>query len=70
MSQNPIDPREFGRLEAEVEQLKTLVTDQGKKIDKLLELANQSKGGFWAGMTIASFIGGLITFLVSTFWHR
>jgi hypothetical protein len=33
----------------------------------LLELANKSKGGFWMGMTIASIIGGFITFLVGKF---
>jgi hypothetical protein len=29
----------------------------------LLELANKSKGGFWMGMTIASMMGGFITFV-------
>jgi hypothetical protein len=58
-----IDPRDFGRLEAEVQSLQTQVTGLTEKVDALLELANQSKGGFWAGMTIASIIGGAATFL-------
>jgi hypothetical protein len=31
-------------------------------VKALLELANKSKGSFWAGMTIASTLGGLVTF--------
>jgi hypothetical protein len=34
-------------------------------IKTLLELANKSKGGFWMGMTIASLVGGLVTWLTS-----
>ena len=34
-------------------------------IKLLLELANKSKGGFWAGMAIASAIGGFITFVTN-----
>jgi len=29
-------------------------------IKTLLALANQSKGGFWMGMTIASIVGGIL----------
>jgi len=36
-------------------------------IKSLLELANKSRGGFWAGMCIASAIGGIITFITSNF---
>jgi hypothetical protein len=58
-----IDLRDFGRLEADVEALQNQVTRLTEKVDALLELANQSKGGFWAGMTIASIIGGAATFV-------
>jgi hypothetical protein len=34
-------------------------------MEELLELANKSKGGFWMGMTIASIVGGAITFITS-----
>jgi len=33
----------------------------------LLELANKGKGGFWMGMTIASMVGGFITFVGGKF---
>jgi hypothetical protein len=37
-------------------------------VKALLELANKGKGGFWMGMTIASFMGGAITFLADKLW--
>jgi DNA anti-recombination protein RmuC len=58
-----ISPREFGKLEAQVEALQTEVHQLSKDVKSLLELANKSKGGFWTGMMIASAIGGLITFI-------
>jgi hypothetical protein len=39
-------------------------------IKSLLELANKSKGGFWAGMAIASAIGGFITFVTNHWLGR
>ena len=60
---NEIDPRDFGRLEAEVQSLQVQVTTLTGKVDDLLELANRSKGGFWMGMTIASMIGGGLTWI-------
>jgi hypothetical protein len=59
-----ISAREFGRLEAQVESLQSEVHQLSKDVKCLLELANKSKGGFWMGMTIASGIGGLVTFFV------
>jgi hypothetical protein len=58
-----IDARDFGRLEAQVELLQSEVTELSKDVKSLLELANQSKGGFWMGMAIASTMGGLISFI-------
>jgi predicted PurR-regulated permease PerM len=34
-----------------------------KDVKELLELANKGKGGFWMGMTIASAVGGVFTFI-------
>jgi hypothetical protein len=62
-----IDARDFGRLEAQVDALQVEVKDLAKDVKCLLELANKSKGGFWMGMTIASIIGGFITFLGGKF---
>ena len=58
-----IDPREFGRLEAQVSALQVEVHSLSKDVKCLLELANKSKGGFWMGMAIASAIGGIVTFI-------
>jgi hypothetical protein len=60
-----IDPREFGRLEAEVQSLRGQVEALQKDVRTLLALANQSKGGLWAGMTIASMLGGLVSWIAS-----
>lgn len=58
-----IDPREFGKLEAQVSALQAEVHTLSKDVKCLLELANKSKGGFWMGMTIASALGGIVTFV-------
>jgi DNA anti-recombination protein RmuC len=63
-----IDARDFGRLEAQVETLQGHVTQLSTDVKALLELANKSKGGFWVGMTIASFMGGVITFIADRLW--
>lgn len=59
-----INPVEYGKLISKVESLETKVNDMDKDIKQLLALANQSKGGFWAGMAIASGLGGFITWVV------
>jgi len=46
-----IDPREFGKLEAQVEALQLEVHAMRSDIKQLLEMANKSKGGFWVGMS-------------------
>ena len=59
-----ISERDFGRLEAEVQALKAEIDDIKADVKCLLALANKSKGGFWMGMTIASAVGGVVTFFV------
>lgn len=63
-----VSAREFGRLEAQVEALQNEVHSLSKDVKSLLALANKSKGGFWVGMTIASFVGGGITFFMDRFF--
>jgi len=63
-----IDARDFGRLEAQVEVLQAQVSQLSADVKSLLELANKGKGGFWVGMTIASFMGGVITFIADRLW--
>lgn len=57
----PIDPVEYGKLLAKVEALELKIVNMDSDIKQLLALANQSKGGFWMGMAIASAAGGFIT---------
>jgi DNA anti-recombination protein RmuC len=63
-----IDAREFGKLEAQVESLQKEMHSLSQDVKTLLELANKGKGGFWMGMTIASFMGGIITFVADRVW--
>ena len=60
-----IDPREFGKIEAQVEALQVEVSALRQDIKTLLEMANKSKGGFFVGMAIASIIGGFISFIAT-----
>jgi hypothetical protein len=60
-----IDAREFGKLEAQVEALQKEVHSLSTDVKALLELANQSKGGFWMGMVIASTLSGVVSFFAS-----
>jgi hypothetical protein len=62
---NEIDPIQYGQLIAQVRNLQDKVDSMETDIKSLLELANKSKGGFWAGMAIASAIGGFITFIAN-----
>mgnify|MGYP003351076755 FL=1 len=64
MSLEDISAREFGKLEAQVEALQNEVHSLSKDVKCLLEMANKSKGGFWMGMTIASAVGGVVTFFI------
>jgi len=63
-----IDPFSYGQLTAKVESLEKKVDKLEQGVTQLLELANKSKGGFWVGMTIASFMGGVITCVADRLW--
>jgi len=62
-----IDPREFGRLEAEVQSLRAQMTSMQVDLRELLELANRSKGGLWLGMSIAALAGSVVSWIVGHF---
>ena len=59
-----IDPVKFGLLIGQVQTLENQVSDLQKDVKALLELANQSKGGLWVGMTIASVLGGVVSWII------
>jgi hypothetical protein len=63
-----VDARDFGKLEAQVEALQKEVHTLSTDVKALLELANRSKGGLWAGMAIASLGGGIVTFIADRLW--
>lgn len=63
MEHQTIDLVEHGRLIAKVESLESKVNDMDKDIKQLLALANQSKGGFWMGMAVASLFGSIVTWI-------
>lgn len=65
-----IDPIKFGLLIGQVKTLETQVESLQKDVKELLELANRSKGGFWMGMTIASMVGGFVSWLGSHWGGR
>ena len=60
-----MDAIQFGKMQAEVETLKSDVQELKRDMKALLELANKGKGGMWAGMTIAGMVGGVLTWLAS-----
>lgn len=64
-----LNPVEYGKLLAKVEGLEAKVSNMDADIKTLLALANQSKGGFWMGMTIASIAGGFLTW-AAQHWSR
>lgn len=65
-----INPIHYGQLTAKVEHLEATVTELNKDIKTLLELANKSKGGLWVGMTLASFFGGFVMFILTNVFGK
>lgn len=60
-----LDPIKIGVMWQKVEVMESEVAELRKDVKELLALANKSRGGFWMGMTIASGVGGLITYITS-----
>jgi hypothetical protein len=65
-----IDPVKYGALYQKVQDYERRFEVVDKKLDKmehqldeLLALANKGRGGFWAGMTIASSIGAVVAWI-------
>jgi hypothetical protein len=48
--------RRFDEMSAKIDKLET-------NIDKLVELANQGKGSFWAGMVMVSAVGSVLGYI-------
>jgi energy-converting hydrogenase Eha subunit F len=63
--QGGVDLYKYGKLVAQVESMEKKIDKLEANMEELLELANRGKGGFWMGMTIASIVGGIVTFITS-----
>ncbi len=63
MDHPEIDPVKYGVLWERVTQMDKKIDKMEGQIAELLELANKGKGGFWAGMTIASSIGAVVAWV-------
>jgi hypothetical protein len=65
-----IDPVKYGAMWQRVQDYERRFEVVDKKLDKmesqleeLLALANKGRGGFWAGMTIASSVGAAVAWV-------
>jgi hypothetical protein len=72
MAQAEIDPVKYGVLWQKVQDYERRFDDMDKKMDKmeaqlekLVALANQGRGGFWAGMAFVSFVSSAVGFAIS-----
>jgi hypothetical protein len=69
-----IDPVKYGALWQKVQDYERRFEAMDKKLDKMelqleqiVALANQGKGGFWMGMTIASSVGAAVAWIAGHF---
>lgn len=69
MEHHDFDPVKYGVLWQRVQDMDKKMDKMERQIEQLLALANQSKGGFWMGMTIASLAGGFVAWFVQH-WGR
>ena len=60
-----IDLVKYGVLWQKVESLEAKIDKLETSMDRLLELANQSKGGFWMGMAVVSAISSIAGYLTN-----
>jgi len=70
MNQPEIDPVKYGVLWQKVQDYERRFDEMSAKIDKLetnidklVDLANQGKGGFWMGMVMVSAVGSAMGYL-------
>jgi hypothetical protein len=65
MNTPEIDPVKYGVLWQKVQDMDKKVDKMERNVEELLALANKGRGGFWMGMTIASMVGGGLSWLTS-----
>jgi hypothetical protein len=76
MAQAEIDPVKYGVLWQKVQDYERRFDDMDKKMDKmegqlekLVALANQGRGGFWAGMALVSAASSVVGYM-SSYFHK
>jgi hypothetical protein len=69
MSDGNIDLFKYGQLVANVEALQHKIDKLEISVDRLLELANKSKGGFWMGMAFVSAISAFVGYFMR-YWLK
>jgi len=65
MNAPEIDPVKYGVLWQKVQDMDKKFDKMERNVEELLALANKGRGGFWMGMTIASMVGGGLSWLTS-----
>ena len=63
MEPGDIDPVKYGVLWERVQNMDKKIDKMEGQVEELLALANKGRGGFWAGMTIASSIGAIVAWV-------
>lgn len=64
MADGEIDLVKYGVLWQRVQDMDKKIDKMERQLEDLVALANKSKGGFWMGMTIASGVGGVVSWIV------
>ena len=67
MDMADIDPVKIGVMWQKVEAMEKEVSELRDDVKQLLELANKSKGGLWAGMMVISAVSSFVGFLIHYF---
>jgi len=65
-----IDPVKVGVMWQKVEAMEHEVSELRADVKQLLELANKSKGGLWAGMIVISAVSSFMGFLIHYFTQK
>lgn len=60
-----MDAIEFGKMQEKVDRLEKDMAEMKDDMKCLLELANKSKGGLWAGMTLVGIFSSAATWIIS-----
>lgn len=63
MEPGDIDPVKYGVLWERVQNMDKKIDKMEGQVEELLALANKGRGGFWAGMTIASSVGAIVAWV-------